>query len=659
MSTSRGSGGGGNVQPIPAGSRKVVESLKEIVHRTEAEIYAALKDCNMDPSETVDRLLSQESVPGKSSCKKENVPTPYTTSLTSTPAISGNNRSRGFSDRASAENKGSSFGTADAMQPAVGYQSAWSGAPSQVSMADIVKMGTPRNNTASNAPSAPHPNQIYPEDHDLPTTNDGWPSIENPPAVTNVNSVVPGYTVDTEQYLDAPGVAADSVYRPYEAEEDDEEEEYDYTEHYLETYTEINVGSDSISYEHQTLDLHEVEEIGASLSSITRNLPSEGSNDMGKDTTEPRSPGENHNRDGSTRAEDQDHPEDFVYDGLQSFRSAHFKQSQSSLLIHGLRDPERPTPFFSVFRPLPLDPESTATDLHLPEDSFGPIGYPRMEVIDTSLDGIICICSGSLALDLTLWNPATRFFRRIPRPKIPENIYYQKANVGFAFDSITGDCKIIRLLPHSFKHFMPDVAYIFSVHSGRWEHIVTGRTDYDQHLVPGCMKFTVSKSPSGTTVGGVPYWQCVVPDPGHVELKKMLLFYDLKIAAFSVEPIGWLNDGNSLCLSKIKEHLGAVTWNKDTQTISVWIRDDPDKEHKWSIIYRDLQFPLMGTVIGTYGSGSVVVEGDEENNVLSIVSLEKGTAVIEDTFKMEDSIAGSWRVLNYKESITPIPEIRN
>ncbi|KAL3616940.1 hypothetical protein CASFOL_039334 [Castilleja foliolosa] len=327
MSTSRGSGGGGNVQPIPAGSRKVVESLKEIVHRTDAEIYAALKDCNMDPNEAVDRLLSQdpfhevkskrekkkegkdtteprshganhisswgvksssdrylnrdgstpyyysESAPGKSSYQKDNVPTPYTTSFTSTPAISGNNRSRGFSDSTSAENKGSSFGTADAMQPAVGYQSAWSGAPGQVSMADIVKMGRPHNNTASNAPNAPHPNQIYPEDHDLPTTSDDWPSIEKPPAVTNVVSVVPEYIVDTEQYLDAPGVAADSVYRPYEADDDDEEEEeYDYTENYLETYTENKVGSDSISYQHQTHDLHEVEEIGASLSSVTRNL---------------------------------------------------------------------------------------------------------------------------------------------------------------------------------------------------------------------------------------------------------------------------------------------------------------------------------------------------------------------------------------------------
>lgn len=60
---SRGGGGGNNgggVQGIPAASRKMVQSLKEIVNGvSEAEIYSALKDCNMDPNEAVNRLLSQ------------------------------------------------------------------------------------------------------------------------------------------------------------------------------------------------------------------------------------------------------------------------------------------------------------------------------------------------------------------------------------------------------------------------------------------------------------------------------------------------------------------------------------------------------------------------------------------------------------------------
>lgn len=47
------------ISDIPSGSKKMIQSLKEIVNCPEAEIYAVLKDCNMDPNEAVSRLLSQ------------------------------------------------------------------------------------------------------------------------------------------------------------------------------------------------------------------------------------------------------------------------------------------------------------------------------------------------------------------------------------------------------------------------------------------------------------------------------------------------------------------------------------------------------------------------------------------------------------------------
>ncbi|XP_011045309.1 PREDICTED: uncharacterized protein LOC105140253 isoform X2 [Populus euphratica] len=81
-----GRGGGGRVNNnngkgntgisgIPAASRKMVQSLKEIVNCPEPEIYAMLKECNMDPNEAVNRLLSQDpfhEVKSKREKKKEN-----------------------------------------------------------------------------------------------------------------------------------------------------------------------------------------------------------------------------------------------------------------------------------------------------------------------------------------------------------------------------------------------------------------------------------------------------------------------------------------------------------------------------------------------------------------------------------------------------------
>ena len=59
---SLGGGGRKGNNDIPSGCRKIVESLKEIVNSPEAEIYAMLKECNMDPNEAVHRLLSQGSL---------------------------------------------------------------------------------------------------------------------------------------------------------------------------------------------------------------------------------------------------------------------------------------------------------------------------------------------------------------------------------------------------------------------------------------------------------------------------------------------------------------------------------------------------------------------------------------------------------------------
>ena len=47
---------------IPSNARKVIQDLKEIINNTnisDEEIYSVLRECNMDPNETVQKLLNQ------------------------------------------------------------------------------------------------------------------------------------------------------------------------------------------------------------------------------------------------------------------------------------------------------------------------------------------------------------------------------------------------------------------------------------------------------------------------------------------------------------------------------------------------------------------------------------------------------------------------
>ncbi|KAK1320715.1 hypothetical protein QJS10_CPA03g00687 [Acorus calamus] len=200
---------------IPATSRKVVQSLKEIVNCPESEIYAMLKECNMDPNDAVHRLLSQDpfhQVKSKREKKKEIKETVESrpravSSSTSIRSVRGGNDRGGrsnfqFSSNESGVTRGKPIpkkengpntlpssssqwgigedvvsrrptlpsevpsghdmtqrtGMADGIslpsQPPSGYHSTWLGVPGQMSMADIVKMGRPQSKATGTPASA-------------------------------------------------------------------------------------------------------------------------------------------------------------------------------------------------------------------------------------------------------------------------------------------------------------------------------------------------------------------------------------------------------------------------------------------------------------------------------------------------------------------------
>ncbi|KAJ0262066.1 hypothetical protein HA466_0050630 [Hirschfeldia incana] len=227
---------------IPSGSRKMVMSLKEIVNCPDAEIYAVLKECNMDPDEAVHRLLSQDpfhevkskkdkkkenrdipdsrprgyysnnhnrggtrggsdryaggpgrsgattsfsssesrSFQGKTSNKRESEKQTYGGSFSSTSGVSSHHQTP-HSDSVAVDTK-----TPSSSQPVSAQQPAWFGAAGQMSMADIVKMGSRPHNKTTN-PQKNHEHEIAANQH-VPV-KDQWPLIEKPMAAASTASV--------------------------------------------------------------------------------------------------------------------------------------------------------------------------------------------------------------------------------------------------------------------------------------------------------------------------------------------------------------------------------------------------------------------------------------------------------------------------------------
>ncbi|KAF0927181.1 hypothetical protein E2562_030988 [Oryza meyeriana var. granulata] len=211
--TGGGAGGGKGAAvaagPVPAASRKLVQSLKEIVNRPEAEIYAALRDCGMDPDEAVSRLLSQDTfqeVKSKRDKKKEvkEIPEPRSRAASnaasrgvrggadrggrnssfhsssidnvasrsiSGPGMTSTNSTQKQTVPSSSVNKSVvADGPSVPPQSSSGFQHGWSAMPGQLSMADIVKMGRPQGKQSSSKPAVTADKGYAGQYPSLPTT---------------------------------------------------------------------------------------------------------------------------------------------------------------------------------------------------------------------------------------------------------------------------------------------------------------------------------------------------------------------------------------------------------------------------------------------------------------------------------------------------------
>ncbi|XP_019461473.1 PREDICTED: uncharacterized protein LOC109360792 isoform X2 [Lupinus angustifolius] len=209
---------------IPASSRKMVQNLKEIVKdMSDLEIYATLKDSNMDPDEAVNRLLSQDPFHEVKKTKRDKKKDTATTATSNdyysrsrsssstrpppprkpapkkeyrngTPTTAYNVNNNQPPSYRSAESVGVFDGLPSfSSQDAPLQQSSWMVNTGQRSMADIVKMGRPQ--VAGNIPSIQQGrgskvSEIN-RDQGFPVNQQGdeWPSIEHQSDVNQWPSV--------------------------------------------------------------------------------------------------------------------------------------------------------------------------------------------------------------------------------------------------------------------------------------------------------------------------------------------------------------------------------------------------------------------------------------------------------------------------------------
>ncbi|GAY50808.1 hypothetical protein CUMW_129570 [Citrus unshiu] len=247
----------GGASQIPAAAKKIVQNLKETLNKncTDSEIYAVLVECNMDPNDAFQRLLSQDAfkeVKSKRERRKEMKET---------------QESRARSNSVTA-NRGARFGSEQAVGQTGstennynGNQPTWPGiSKGQVSLADIVR-GRPLNigsqmssEISCTSQAAVLPNSIQyhnknpqvltsPELHQDPYSShpsnssekihgcgrsaglhdfdDEWPVIEHLPAATGLLITDASATSDADGYSNRTCLYSDRAKLSRHSESDD------------------------------------------------------------------------------------------------------------------------------------------------------------------------------------------------------------------------------------------------------------------------------------------------------------------------------------------------------------------------------------------------------------------------------------------------------
>lgn len=274
-----------------------------------------------------------------------------------------------------------------------------------------------------------------------------------------------------------------------------------------------------------------------------------------------------------------------------------------------------------------------------------------------SINGIVCLNSPPLSVFLTLWNPATKKYRYLPCPTLG-NFPTDTVNIisiGFAFDSVKHDYKVIRFVCFKKEVGILARAEVFSVNSGAWREI---KVDVDVTLA--CNWATVVK--------GVPYWMCHTQD-----ISVFFFRFDAVNEVFRQLPAPGIAASNYTRLRAVnyKDSFAMLVYSPghspftldgfqgtcytpmegNTNYVDVWVMEEKDLggESSWS---KKLTVgPILGVerLVGCSKNGEIVVENSEG----MLLVYDPSTEQVKNT-GITGARASSFLVCSYSESLVSI-----
>ncbi|XAR51563.1 hypothetical protein NMG60_11006224 [Bertholletia excelsa] len=272
------------------------------------------------------------------------------------------------------------------------------------------------------------------------------------------------------------------------------------------------------------------------------------------------------------------------------------------------------------------------------------------DMLGVTLDGEVQVfgpCNGVICLtnlyDIVLCNPAIREYRAVPLPPFsyPRDLQSRTEGVGFGYDPITNDYKVIRISElfedeygYSFDSFRVE---IYNMSTDSWRHV-----DVDIPIDVGhfpCFEIFFN--------GAFHFYGCDGVD------SESILSFDItkeEFRSFGFPPGCFYPDGRYRSLSVLNDSLALILYkpSDSEKCFDVWVMSEYGVEESWSQVFSIGPLPGIDCPLTVWKDRELLLESSSGQLV---------SCYLENQEIKEFSVYGfpkTLRALPYKESLVSI-----
>lgn len=261
-----------------------------------------------------------------------------------------------------------------------------------------------------------------------------------------------------------------------------------------------------------------------------------------------------------------------------------------------------------------------------------------------SINGLVCLSTPPLGLIMILWNPGTKMWKQISPPKgEPDAGKIENVSVGFGYDSVSNDYKIVRIYSMKLKRNFDSNIYLYSTNAGFWREVE----------VNASMPLGMHNMRCNVIANGNPYWNALVQSPSDVTMfGEVLLTFDVRKENVWVWPLPWLKRKSmtSARLVNWKESVAVLVHSRAVFNKVVEVYTLDEEADVWCKIHIFGPIPIeVNRICQCFRNGEIAIE--DEDGKLFLYDPDTNVAT---SLRIDDAQPHSYQAFSYVESLVAV-----